>query len=105
MGACTLMALLLVAAPPEPPERVGQIFIVGNEATPQNIILDRLSLFPGQLLAEDNLLTAANRLKILRLVGLRCSFCVLDEDTRFKDILVKVEEGWLARFLFAPRDP
>lgn len=104
MGACTLMVALVMAAPPEP-ERVGGIFIIGNDVTPQNVILDRLPLFPGKLITDGDLLKAANGLRILRLVGLRCkSVCVLESDGPFKDILVVVEEGWLAGFLFAPRE-
>ena len=33
-----------------PPARVGQIFIVGNERTRQNVILRQLPLYPGQVL-------------------------------------------------------
>jgi hypothetical protein len=34
------------------PARVGQIIIIGNTVTRQNVILDQLPLYPGQLLTH-----------------------------------------------------
>jgi outer membrane protein assembly factor BamA len=104
-----LFALMVLAASgaaaradEKPPARVGQIFIVGNETTPHSIFLDRLGLFPGQLLSAPDLETANNRLAWLRLAGLRCDVRVTEDsrDSDFKDLLIRVQESVASRLLF-----
>jgi hypothetical protein len=105
MGVSTLMAALLMTAPECGPERVGQIFIIGNVVTPDSVILDRVPLFPGQLLVEGDLRKAKDSLRVLWLVGVRCqSVCVLKSDGPIKDILINVQEQWPVDFFFAPRE-
>jgi outer membrane protein assembly factor BamA len=38
-----------------PPNRVGQVFVVGNEWTRQNVILRQVPLFPGQVLTYPDI--------------------------------------------------
>jgi TolA-binding protein len=46
----------------KPPARVGQIFIIGNDKTPQGVILDQAPLYPGALLTAADLLSAQKNL-------------------------------------------
>jgi hypothetical protein len=86
---------------PAHPVLVGEIIIVGNTATPNDLILSRLPFATGQLLnyptlkmAEDNL----SRLDIFHCdpdgTGIRPTVTVLDPDgpAVVKDILVEVQE-------------
>ncbi len=73
IAVCTLpSAEKAPSAPPDekPPLRVGQIFIVGNKVTPNGIILDRLPLYPGQLLTFPGLRAAERKLEWLRWLGI-----------------------------------
>jgi outer membrane protein assembly complex protein YaeT len=90
-----------------PPSRVGQIFIVGNEVTRQNVILRQIPLYPGQVLTYPDLKTAEanlNRLGIFTdpATGAHPSVSVIDPDTDspFKDILVQVQEQRTGSLLF-----
>jgi hypothetical protein len=96
-----MFALLLVAmgvgespGKVEEPARVGQIFLVGNEVTPQGLILDRLQLYPGQVLTDKDLRAAQQRLGWLTPLGIVSSASALDDPAEpvFKDIRVKVTE-------------
>ena len=90
--------------PPEklPRGRVGQIFIVGNTKTRMNIILDKLSLYPGQIFAQDDLknaeksLVRLDRFVIDPIKGIRPTVTVLDNPNdptgEYKDIVVTVTE-------------
>lgn len=86
---------------PAHPVLVGEIIIVGNTATPNDLILSRLPFATGQLLnyptlkmAEDNL----SRLDVFHCdpdgTGIRPTVTVLDPDgpAVVKDILVEVQE-------------
>ena len=86
---------------PAHPMLVGEIIIVGNTATPNDLILSRLPFATGQILnyptlrmAEDNL----SRLDIFHCdpegTGIRPTVTVLDPDgpAVVKDILVEVQE-------------
>jgi RNA polymerase sigma factor (sigma-70 family) len=88
------------AAGPAPPARVGQIIIVGNEKTSQNVILRQIKLRPGQVIdypalrkAEKNL-EALNRFIVDPKKGIRPTVTVVDPDgdNPYKDILVTVQE-------------
>ena len=57
--------LEVVLTPGAPRYRVGQIIIIGNDHTPQSVILDQLGLYPGALLSQWRL-----RLAEVRLAGL-----------------------------------
>ncbi len=76
----------------EPP-RVGQIFVRGNAKTPQDVILKRFPLFPGQVLIASDLRDAERNLS--RLKGLKSAKVGVmsgQEDSVFKDIEIIVEE-------------
>jgi outer membrane protein assembly factor BamA len=92
-------SLLLVAAlMPPTPTRVGQIFIAGNEVTPSDVIVSRLSLFPGQAFSAAGVRAAKWNLAWLQLLGIGSTVELLGEaDT--KDILVKVHETPITWFL------
>ncbi len=91
-----------------PPARVGQIFVVGNEITRQNVILRQVPLYPGQLLAYPELRAAERNLSRLNLfetngeTGVRPTVTVMDpdSDSEFKDILVSVQEARTGSLLF-----
>jgi hypothetical protein len=81
-------------------QRVGQIFIAGNERTRPSAILRELPLFPGQVLDPANLrraeknLARTGRFEVDPCRGVRPTVTVLDPDgaSAYKDILVTVEE-------------
>jgi hypothetical protein len=102
-----VVALLMAAMVPteaharvgEPP-RVGLIIIVGNDGTPQDIILDNLPLYPGQFLTPVALVDANKSLRWLSLLGLGATASVVkDEASPYKEILVQVRESFLSRLL------
>jgi outer membrane protein assembly factor BamA len=76
------------------PARVGQIFIIGNEKTSDEAILEQVKLCPGQLLNFSDLRVAEQNLS--RLKGLKSNprVTILDRegDGHFKDIQITVEE-------------
>jgi outer membrane protein insertion porin family len=78
----------------KPPARVAQIFIIGNEKTPDATILEQVPFFPGQILSYPDLRIAEQNLS--RLKGFKSSpkVTVLDRegDSEFKDIEITVEE-------------
>ncbi len=91
-----------------PPARVGQVFIVGNERTRQNVILRQVPLFPGQVLTYPDLRLAERNLARLNIFevsqdgGVRPTVSVLDpdSDSEFKDIMVQVQETSTGSLLF-----
>jgi outer membrane protein assembly complex protein YaeT len=90
-----------------PPSRVGQIFIVGNEVTRQNVILRQIPLYPGQVLTYPDLKTAEANLNRLGIftdpqTGAKPTVSVIDPDvdSPFKDILVQVQEQRTGSLLF-----
>jgi outer membrane protein assembly factor BamA len=95
-----------VAAPVEkPPAFVGQIFIIGNEVTPQDVILGQLQLYPGQVLTSADLRSAERQLIWLNLLGVGASATVLDNGmSKYKDIQVTVRETALTHLIFRVRD-
>lgn len=97
------------------PARVGQIFIIGNERTRDNVILRQVPLFPGQILTFPDLDIA--KAKLMRL-GIFAGgpgqggpggqgspppeVNVLDRegDSEFKDIEIKVNETNTGSLMF-----
>jgi outer membrane protein insertion porin family len=89
--------------------RVGQIFIVGNEFTKQDVILSQLprTLSPGQTLKYSDLRLAERNLNKLGIFqidrgkGARPSIYVLERngDEIYRDVLVEVKEAptWSVR--------
>jgi hypothetical protein len=78
--------------------KVGFFFIVGNDTTPQNVFLDLIPLESGQSFTAADLRAAERRLRLLRLLGVRCSVEVIDRDPdeEYKDMLVRAKEPPLA---------
>ncbi len=85
-----------------PPALVGQVFIVGNERTRQNVIMRQLPLYPGQLLTYPDLRNAERNLQRINIFdvpkdgsGGGPTVTVLDPDglNPYKDILVSVKEA------------
>ena len=85
---------------PRKQARVGEIYIVGNEVTRQNVIMRQIPLYPGQLLTYPDLHVAERNLSRLNIfeanpeAGIRPTVTVLDpdSDSEFKNILVQVQE-------------
>jgi outer membrane protein assembly complex protein YaeT len=92
----------------KPPARVGNIIIVGNEVTRDNVILRQIPLYPGQVLTYPDLRVAERNLAKLNIfetnpqTGVRPTVSVLDpeSDTEFKDILVRVGEEPTGSLIF-----
>jgi outer membrane protein assembly complex protein YaeT len=94
----------------EQPARVGQVFIVGNDRTMQNVILRQLPLYPGQILTYPDLKQAEKNLARLGIFemspesGVRPAVTVLDNpldpDNPYKDILVTVQEASTGSLMF-----
>lgn len=91
-----------------PPARVGQIFIVGNTTTRQNVILRQVPLYPGQPLSYPAIREAERNLARINLFesdpekGDRPTVTVLDQDSDspFKDILINLKETRTGSLLF-----
>jgi outer membrane protein assembly complex protein YaeT len=91
-----------------PPATVGQIIIVGNEVTKQNVILRQVPLYPGQVLTYPDLRVAERNLARLNIFeanaenGVRPTVNVLDPDSDnpVKDILVNVQETQTGSLMF-----
>jgi outer membrane protein assembly complex protein YaeT len=91
-----------------PPARVGQIYIIGNEVTRQNVILRQVPLYPGQVLTYPDLRLAEKNLAKLNIfesnpeTGVRPTVTVLDPDgeSEFKDVQINVQETHTGSLLF-----
>lgn len=83
----------------EPEVFIGEVIIVGNTITQDRVIRDVLNLNPGQTLRYPELLIAERNVARLGLFkvdpksGTRPTVRVIETPGKFKDILVKVEEG------------
>jgi hypothetical protein len=99
--AVFLASLALGAGPPKEPPRVGQIIIIGNEETPQTVVLERLSVFPGQRLDEAALRSSQNALRktgFWKSARIECRPNPFMPDSPFLDVVVTIEErpyNWL----------
>jgi hypothetical protein len=101
-GLLLAASVLIAADAPradEGPARVAQILIVGNTRTRPDVILRQLPLYPGAILdlkdlkaAEENL-ARLGRFRVDPEKGIRPTVTVIENnDSPFKDILVRVEE-------------
>lgn len=103
-GVCTVQ----YEVEERPPARVGQIFIVGNERTRQNVILRQVPLYPGQILTYPDLRVAERNLQKLGIFktspdgAVKPTITVLDPDSPnpYKDLLVQVEEDNTGSLMF-----
>ena len=90
----------------QPPALVGQIFIVGNTTTRQNIILRQLQLFPGQPLSYPAIKQGENNLAKLGIfettAEVHPTITVIEDgtDSPYKDILVNVQETRTGSLMF-----
>ncbi len=85
------------------PARVGQIIIVGNERTRQNVILRQIPLYPGQILTYPDIKLGERNLQRLNIFANQPeppTIEVLPSDNPYKDILVKVQEDNTGSLLF-----
>jgi hypothetical protein len=80
------------AKEPEP-DRVGRIVIEGNTKTPDKKILEKLELFPGQILQQPALEAARARLEKAGFRGVKVEVISNEVETHFKDIRVTVDES------------
>jgi outer membrane protein assembly complex protein YaeT len=93
-----------------PPARVGQIFIIGNDRTRQNVILRQVPLYPGQVLTYPDLRVAERNLARLNIFTVspdgatRPTVSVRDNpadpDSEFKDVFVNVQEDNTGSLMF-----
>ncbi|HEY7153796.1 MAG TPA: outer membrane protein assembly factor BamA [Gemmataceae bacterium] len=90
-----------------PQARVGQVFIIGNTRTRDNVILRQVPLFPGQILTYPDLDIAANNLKRLNIFtsgqdGPPPAVKVLnpESDNPYKDIQIDVNEANTGSLIF-----
>src|SRR5579884_965843 len=90
-----------------PPARVGQVFIIGNERTRDNVILRQVPLFPGQILTFPDLDIAKANLMRMNIFtsgqdGPPPDVKVLDRegDSEFKDIEIDVNEANTGSLIF-----
>lgn len=91
-----------------PPARVGQIIIIGNEVTRENVIRRQIPLYPGQVLSYPDVRLAELNLARLNIfennqeTGIRPTVNVLDPDpdNPYKDVLVTVQETQTGSLLF-----
>ncbi len=74
--------------------RVGRIIIEGNTSTPDWIIIQKLSLYPGQVVSPCDLTLAEMNLARVNLFQMRPVITILEPEkgAEFKDILITVTE-------------
>jgi outer membrane protein assembly complex protein YaeT len=91
------------------PKRVGQIWIVGNERTKQNVILRQVELYPGQILSYPAIRLAEKNLAKLGIFksspnggGPKIEVVdnPLDPDSEYKDIIIHLEEDNTGSLMF-----
>ena len=89
-----------------PPALVGQIFVVGNTTTRQNVILREVPLYPGQPLSFPALREAERNLARIGIfestADVHPTVTVIDDgtDSPYKDILVNVQETLTGSLMF-----
>jgi outer membrane protein assembly complex protein YaeT len=90
------------------PALVGQIFVIGNERTRQNVILRQVPLYPGQILTYPDLRVAERNLQRIGIFesspdgSEKPTVTIKDpnSDSPFKDILVQVKEANTGSLIF-----
>jgi outer membrane protein assembly factor BamA len=90
----------------QPPARVGQIQVIGNTVTRENVIRRQLLLYPGQILTYPDIRLSEDRLDRLGIFQKgenRPTIGILNEDnpdSPYKDLLVRVEEDRTGSLMF-----
>jgi outer membrane protein insertion porin family len=86
------------------PDRVGRVFIEGNEITQDRVILNQLDLRPGQILQYPKLEDARMRLARLGIFDMeeppQVDVIPNELDGNFKDIRVRVKEARTGQIIF-----
>jgi outer membrane protein assembly complex protein YaeT len=90
-----------------PPATVGQVIVIGNDVTRENVIRRQVPLYPGQILTFPDIQVGEANLARLGIFeadpekGQRPTISVLDmdSDNPVKDILVQVQETQTGSFL------
>jgi outer membrane protein assembly factor BamA len=86
--------------------KVGNVIIVGNDVTKDNVIRRVIQVYPGQDLRYPELRLAENDLARLGIFntdpekGIRPTLSVLETDSPFKDVLVQVQEQPTGSLMF-----
>mgnify|MGYP001770759317 CR=1 FL=1 len=87
-----------------PPARVGEILIVGNTVTRQNVILRQLQVYPGQILSVPDIRASERNLARLGIFKQDPppSITIIDpeSESEFKNLLVQVEEDRTGALMF-----
>jgi outer membrane protein assembly factor BamA len=88
-----------------PPARVGQVFVVGNERTRQNVILRQVQEYPGQILSYPDMLVSQHNLERLGIfkpgsVSVTAEDDPTNPDSEYKNVFVNVEEDNTGSLLF-----
>jgi outer membrane protein assembly factor BamA len=83
----------LAAEGQKPTLRAGQVIIIGNESTPQGIILNRLDLYPGQEITESALKRSQQRLRLLGVLGIVATMKIAEGD-EYRDVIITVQESF-----------
>lgn len=90
-----------------PPARVGEIFIIGNTVTRQNVILRQVPLYPGQVLTYPDTRLAEQNLAKLGIFdmkpdqGIRPTVTVDESgDSEFKNVIINVTETQTGSLMF-----
>ncbi len=94
----------------QPIARVGQVFVIGNERTRQEIILRQLGLYPGQILTYPDMRVAERNLARLGIFQITPDGAVKptvtlldnpsDPNSEYKDVLVTVQEDNTGSLMF-----
>ncbi len=91
-----------------PPAKVGEVVLVGNRVTRQNVIFRQLQVYPGQVLSYPDLRASERNLARLNIfknspeLGIAPTVTVLDPEdpSEYKTVLVQVEEDRTGSLLF-----
>jgi outer membrane protein insertion porin family len=100
-GVCTVQYEVVE----RPPSRVGQVFIIGNERTRQNVILRQVPEYPGQILSYPDLLVAKHNLERLGIfkpgsVEVTAQDDPINPDSEYKNVFINLEEDNTGSLLF-----
>ena len=80
-----------------PPKRIGQIFVVGNEITRQDVILKDVNLVPGQVLYYSDLAAAQRNVARLGIFKPGSVQVTAEDDpnnphSEYKNVFINIEE-------------
>src|SRR5262249_30321984 len=88
-------------APPKEPSRVGQIIIIGNEDTPDSVVLRYVTMYPGEVFAQDGPRRVEKNMRnsgLWKSVQLEARPSLVIPDSPYLDVMIRLEEqplNWL----------